>query len=70
MYILPMLTLVLRQELRGAVSEKLPDDHVEVAVYPKYETTGDLAQCTAKFVEWYVFGGASNIATCLTPVLG
>ncbi|KAI9770056.1 MAG: hypothetical protein M1839_003284 [Geoglossum umbratile] len=38
--------------LKALVSEKLPEVRIELAVYPKYETTGNLASCTAKFREW------------------
>ncbi|KAH0537749.1 hypothetical protein FGG08_005497 [Glutinoglossum americanum] len=41
-----------RQHLKTLVSEKLPDVRVELAIYPRYETTGNLAICTAKFREW------------------
>lgn len=46
--------LILVQHLKGLVAESLKDDQVEAAVYPKYETKGDLAQCTANFTEWWV----------------
>ncbi|KAI9745851.1 MAG: hypothetical protein M1818_000532 [Claussenomyces sp. TS43310] len=39
-------------DLRAVVSEKLDEDHIETVVYPKYETRGDLAECSVIFVDW------------------
>ncbi|RDW63909.1 hypothetical protein BP5796_10411 [Coleophoma crateriformis] len=40
------------KHLKGLVQESLKEDQVVTAVYPKFETKGDLAQCTANFTEW------------------
>ncbi|KAH7190810.1 hypothetical protein DER44DRAFT_109807 [Fusarium oxysporum] len=39
-------------DLKKAVAKELPDDKVESVVYPKYETTGELAQAAEGFLEW------------------
>ena len=41
------------EHLRVLVSHKLPKLNVISAVYPQYETRGDLRSCVAKFKEWY-----------------
>ncbi|CAK7222979.1 hypothetical protein SBRCBS47491_005048 [Sporothrix bragantina] len=40
------------QDLRQRVAQALPNIDVRVAVYPTYETRGDLAACVARFTEW------------------
>lgn len=40
--------------LRVVISKALPAISVETAVYPKYETQGDLKECVSKFREWQV----------------
>ncbi|KAJ8068691.1 hypothetical protein OCU04_002390 [Sclerotinia nivalis] len=40
------------QSLKKHVAEKLPDDDVELLLYPKYETRGSLLDSTDKFLEW------------------
>ncbi|KAL1868522.1 hypothetical protein Daus18300_005956 [Diaporthe australafricana] len=40
------------QHLRDLVAERLPRLDVQVLVYPKYETRGDLADCVARFRDW------------------
>ncbi|RAL67383.1 hypothetical protein DID88_008139 [Monilinia fructigena] len=40
------------QKLKEYVAEKLPDDDVELLMYPKYETRGDLLDSTQRFLEW------------------
>ncbi|ROT38590.1 hypothetical protein SODALDRAFT_295431 [Sodiomyces alkalinus F11] len=39
-------------ELKRDVARQLLDHRVESVVYPKYETKGELAEATAKFLEW------------------
>ncbi|TVY61883.1 hypothetical protein Focb16_v013808 [Fusarium oxysporum f. sp. cubense] len=39
-------------DLKKAVARELPDDKIESIVYPKYETTGELAQAAEGFLEW------------------
>ncbi|KAF4333662.1 hypothetical protein FBEOM_12532 [Fusarium beomiforme] len=39
-------------DLKKVVARELPDDKVESIVYPKYETTGELAQAVEGFLEW------------------
>ncbi|KJR85659.1 uncharacterized protein SPSK_09322 [Sporothrix schenckii 1099-18] len=39
-------------DLRKRVAQALPNVDVRVAVYPTYETRGDLAACVARFSEW------------------
>ncbi|KAL4721994.1 cofilin [Fusarium chlamydosporum] len=39
-------------DLKKAVAKELPDDKVESVVYPKYETSGELAQASEGFLEW------------------
>ena len=41
------------QDLRNLVAEREPDLNIRTAVYPKYETRGDLAACVEEFREWY-----------------
>lgn len=40
--------------LRALVSHALPNISVRAVTYPKFETRGDLHECVARFVEWYV----------------
>ncbi|KAH8781327.1 hypothetical protein F5883DRAFT_600023 [Diaporthe sp. PMI_573] len=40
------------QHLRDLVAERLPKLDVQVLVYPKYETRGDLADCVSRFRDW------------------
>ncbi|PHH63045.1 hypothetical protein CDD81_6376 [Ophiocordyceps australis] len=40
------------QHLQAAVAHKLPKAQVQVLVYPKYETRGDLGQCVRRFRSW------------------
>ncbi|ESZ91440.1 hypothetical protein SBOR_8163 [Sclerotinia borealis F-4128] len=40
------------QSLQKNVADKLPDDDVELLMYPKYETRGDLLDSTERFLEW------------------
>lgn len=40
------------KDLKKAVARELPDDKIESIVYPKYETTGELAQAAEGFLEW------------------
>lgn len=46
------LKLTLSKDLKKAVARELPDDKIESIVYPKYETTGELAQAAEGFLEW------------------
>ncbi|KAI0450238.1 hypothetical protein F5B21DRAFT_508406 [Xylaria acuta] len=39
-------------DLKTQVMKQLPDGNVESVVYPKYETKGELGQCSAAFLEW------------------
>jgi hypothetical protein len=39
--------------LKDTVANNLPDHEVASAIYPKYETRGELTQSTAAFLEWY-----------------
>ncbi|TXC05480.1 hypothetical protein FocTR4_00010462 [Fusarium oxysporum f. sp. cubense] len=39
-------------DLKKAVARELPDEKIESIVYPKYETTGELAQAAEGFLEW------------------
>jgi hypothetical protein len=41
------------QELQTLIAEKEQNLDVRIAVYPKYETRGDLAVCVEIFREWY-----------------
>lgn len=41
------------QTLRALILEKEPELNVRIAVYPKYETKGDLAASVEIFREWY-----------------
>jgi hypothetical protein len=41
------------QNLRDLVAEKASGLNVRTAVYPKYDTRGDLAVCVEAFKEWY-----------------
>ncbi|KAJ5491116.1 hypothetical protein N7539_002683 [Penicillium diatomitis] len=40
------------EKLRTVVSKALPAIKVVTAVYPKYETKGDLKECVARFRDW------------------
>ncbi|GAD95068.1 conserved hypothetical protein [Paecilomyces variotii No. 5] len=40
------------EHLRTLVSHALPNIEVVTAVYPKYETRGDLKECVGRFREW------------------
>ncbi|KAF4991184.1 hypothetical protein FGRMN_7989 [Fusarium graminum] len=40
------------RDLRDLVREALPKINVEVVVYPKYETRGDLGNCVSRFRDW------------------
>ncbi|OOQ82482.1 hypothetical protein PEBR_38944 [Penicillium brasilianum] len=40
------------ETLRTVVSKALPAVHVTTAVYPKYDTKGDLKECVGRFREW------------------
>ncbi|KAJ9196763.1 hypothetical protein DTO164E3_1067 [Paecilomyces variotii] len=40
------------EHLRALVSHALPNIDVVTAVYPKYETRGDLKECVGRFREW------------------
>jgi hypothetical protein len=40
------------KDLRDLVGEALPKLKVEVVVYPKYETRGDLGSCVSRFRDW------------------
>lgn len=40
------------KHLRRLVAHALPKVNVEVLVYPKYETRGDLGQCVSRFRDW------------------
>ena len=42
----------LPDRLRILVGRALPDVKVVTAVYPKYETRGDLTECVSRFREW------------------
>ena len=48
------------QQLRDATQELVPEWVVKSAVYPKYETKGDLPSCVARFREWYCTLHAEN----------
>ncbi|KAI1758473.1 hypothetical protein F4782DRAFT_27760 [Xylaria castorea] len=39
-------------DLETQVAKQLPDDNVESVVYPKYETKGELGQCSVAFLSW------------------
>ncbi|KAI1503421.1 hypothetical protein F5X99DRAFT_407003 [Biscogniauxia marginata] len=39
-------------DLKTQVAKKLPDHSVESIVYPKYETKGELGQCSEAFLSW------------------
>ncbi|KAI1309203.1 hypothetical protein F5Y03DRAFT_348786 [Xylaria venustula] len=39
-------------DLKTQVAKQLPEDHVEAVVYPKYETKGELGQCSVAFLSW------------------
>jgi hypothetical protein len=45
-------TTKTKQDLKRLVAKQLPEHKVESTVYPKYDTTGELDEATAKFVEW------------------
>ncbi|TGJ88607.1 hypothetical protein E0Z10_g150 [Xylaria hypoxylon] len=40
------------EDLKTQVAKQLPEDNVEAVVYPKYDTKGELGQCTAGFLSW------------------
>lgn len=40
------------KDLQARVAKQLPDINVQLVVYPKYETKGDLSQSTEKFLQW------------------
>ncbi|KAG5796087.1 hypothetical protein H9Q69_004882 [Fusarium xylarioides] len=40
------------KDLRDLVGQALPKVDVEVVVYPKYETRGDLGSCVSRFRDW------------------
>lgn len=42
------------EHLRQLVAADLPKINVNVVVYPKYETRGDLGECVGRFRDWYV----------------
>lgn len=35
------------------MKKQLPDHRIESAVYPQYETSGELAQASQALLEWY-----------------
>ncbi|KAI1171128.1 hypothetical protein F4777DRAFT_594120 [Nemania sp. FL0916] len=39
-------------DLKVQVAKILPEDNVEAIVYPKYETKGELGQCSVGFLSW------------------
>ncbi|KAI0545002.1 hypothetical protein F4679DRAFT_600044 [Xylaria curta] len=39
-------------DLKAQVAKQLPNDNVESVVYPKYETKGELGQCSVEFLAW------------------
>ncbi|KAH6669462.1 hypothetical protein B0J14DRAFT_703417 [Halenospora varia] len=39
-------------ELKDTIQPCFPDLKIQTAVYPKYETRGDLAACVETFIEW------------------
>ncbi|KAI0968089.1 hypothetical protein F4678DRAFT_443260 [Xylaria arbuscula] len=39
-------------DLKTQVAKQLPEDNVEAVVYPKYETKGELGQCSVAFLSW------------------
>ncbi|KAI0430502.1 hypothetical protein F5Y09DRAFT_355899 [Xylaria sp. FL1042] len=40
------------EDLKAQVVKQLPEDNVEAVVYPKYETKGELGQCSTAFLSW------------------
>lgn len=40
------------RHLRDNLAKELPKLNVEVLVYPKYETRGDLGECVSRFTDW------------------
>ncbi|KAL8314702.1 hypothetical protein RB593_008354 [Gaeumannomyces tritici] len=40
------------EDLKRAVAKELPGQNVQSVVYPKYETKGELDQCTEQFLGW------------------
>lgn len=40
------------EHLKDLVAKELPKINVEVLVYPKYETRGDLGECVMRFRTW------------------
>ncbi|KAJ2985109.1 hypothetical protein NUW58_g5712 [Xylaria curta] len=39
-------------DLKAQVAKQLPEENVESVVYPKYETKGELGQCSTAFLSW------------------
>ncbi|KAF7546966.1 hypothetical protein G7046_g9154 [Stylonectria norvegica] len=42
------------KHLRELVAKELPRINVEVLVYPRFETRGDLGDCVSRFRDWCV----------------
>ncbi|KFY83503.1 hypothetical protein V498_08026 [Pseudogymnoascus sp. VKM F-4517 (FW-2822)] len=40
------------EDIKSLLSKKLAEDKVELLIYPRYETKGDLSHCTGSFLEW------------------
>ena len=40
------------KDLRALLAHTLPKINVEIALYPQYETRGDLRECVARFKDW------------------
>ncbi|KAI1429692.1 hypothetical protein F5Y12DRAFT_781711 [Xylaria sp. FL1777] len=40
------------EDLKTQIAKQLPEDDVEAIVYPKYETKGELGQCSTAFLSW------------------
>ncbi|GAW26120.1 hypothetical protein SAMD00023353_2101510 [Rosellinia necatrix] len=40
------------EDLQAQVAKQLPNDNVESIVYPRYETKGELGQCSVTFLAW------------------
>ncbi|KAI0534465.1 hypothetical protein GGR58DRAFT_520380 [Xylaria digitata] len=40
------------EDLKTQVTKQLPECNVEAIVYPKYETKGELGQCSTAFLSW------------------
>lgn len=45
---------VFPEHVRVLIGRTLPAVRVTTAVYPRYETRGDLKECVGRFQEWYV----------------